>query len=276
MPVLATAAVTARMGGVRRRLALVLAATVVTAGTVAVVHSMRPSQPVGCIADVGTARYPLDLEQAANAATIAAVGRRLGMPDHAVTVALAAALQESKLHNIAYGDRDSLGLFQQRPSQGWGTPSEVLRPDYAAAAFYRGLARVPGWQTLAVADAAQAVQHSAGGYAYAAWAAEARDLARVLTGEVPHGLVCHYAAADGAAASPTGRLAAELGVADVDRPLAGHQGWLVASWLVAHAPAYGIVEVTYAGLQWRNSVQGWTPAARDLPVVSYSTAGRDD
>src|SRR4051812_31294174 len=84
----------------------------------------------------GATTYTLDVEQAANSTTIAAVGKRLGLPDHAVTVALAAALQESRLQNLAYGDRDSLGLFQQRPSQGWGTSTELVRPSYAAAAFF--------------------------------------------------------------------------------------------------------------------------------------------
>ena len=86
-----------------------------------------------------TTTYTLDIDQAANSTTIAAVGKRLGLPDHAVTVALAAALQESRLHNLPYGDRDSLGLFQQRPSQGWGTATEILTPSYAAAAFFRAL-----------------------------------------------------------------------------------------------------------------------------------------
>ena len=85
-----------------------------------------------CRVDLDQSSYKLDLEQAQHATTIAAVGKRLGLPDHAVTVALAAAFQESNLHNLAHGDRDSLGLFQQRPSQGWGTPSQVMDPNYAA------------------------------------------------------------------------------------------------------------------------------------------------
>src|SRR5262249_53759062 len=90
--------------------------------------------------------YVIDPEQAANATTIAAVGKALGLPDHAVPIALAAALQESQLRNLHYGDRDSLGLFQQRPSQGWGSTSQLLDPQYAAGAFFRALARVSGWE----------------------------------------------------------------------------------------------------------------------------------
>ena len=84
-----------------------------------------------------------------------------------MTVALAAALQESNLLNLPYGDRDSLGLFQQRPSQGWGTAAQILDPAYAASAFYARLVDVPGWESLPVTQAAQLVQSSADPGAYA-------------------------------------------------------------------------------------------------------------
>ena len=123
--------------------------------------------PPRCRVDVGSSHYAMDLEQAANATTITAVAKQLGLPDHAVTIALATALQESKLHNLAYGDRDSLGLFQQRPSQGWGTRTQIMDPRYSSAAFFKALARVPGWETMSVTNAAQAVQHSNASQAYA-------------------------------------------------------------------------------------------------------------
>jgi hypothetical protein len=100
-------------------------------------------------------------EQAANVETIAAVARRRGLPDRAVVVALATAQQESRLVNVPYGDRDSLGLFQQRPSQGWGSPAQVQDPEYAAGAFYRRLVRVPNWQSRPLGEASHAVQRSA-------------------------------------------------------------------------------------------------------------------
>ncbi len=78
------------------------------------------------------------------------VGKRLGLADHAVSVALATAPQESKLRNLNYGDRDSLGLFQQRPSQGWGPPAKILVPRLAAAAFYTRLRSVPGWLAVSL------------------------------------------------------------------------------------------------------------------------------
>lgn len=77
-----------------------------------------------------------------------------------MTIALATALQESALRNIDYGDRDSLGLFQQRPSQGWGTPAQIMDPVYSAGVFYDRLAEVPGYSRLPLTVAAQRVQRS--------------------------------------------------------------------------------------------------------------------
>ena len=125
------------------RVALVAAAVVVV---LSLRHHAQPRAVVRGDDGAGSRdTYTLDIDQAANSTTIAAVGKRLGLPDHAVTVALATALQESRLHNLPYGDRDSLGLFQQRPSQGWGTATEILTPSYAAAAFFRALTQSPNW-----------------------------------------------------------------------------------------------------------------------------------
>lgn len=139
-----------------------------------------------------TQAYGLDPEQVANATTIASAAKQAGMADHAVTVALTAALQESRLHNLPYGDRDSLGLFQQRPSQGWGTPAQVMDPRYAAVAFMTALAKVARWEAMPVPEAAQAVQRSGVPEAYGQWEAEARALARVTTGEVQAGFDCRF------------------------------------------------------------------------------------
>src|ERR1700686_3648968 len=158
-----------------RRIGAALVAVTLIAAAVIVTLSFRhrksppPSCEVTDVTGTSTQTYTFAIDQAQNSTTIAAVGKRLGLPDHAVTVALAAALQESKLHNLAYGDRDSLGLFQQRPSQGWGTASEILTPSYAAAAFFRALQRVPSWETLPITDAAQKVQLSGAPTAYAQW-----------------------------------------------------------------------------------------------------------
>jgi cell wall-associated NlpC family hydrolase len=108
-------------------------------------------------------------EQVPNAKTIQATGVAMNIPARGQIVALATALQESRLRNLTYGDRDSLGLFQQRPSQGWGTANEILNPVHAATKFYEALEKVSGWQSLSVTQAAQAVQKSGFPDAYAKW-----------------------------------------------------------------------------------------------------------
>jgi hypothetical protein len=178
----------------RRRLvalALVVVISVIAlAGVAAFAVSKFEKLAPTCTATIADQTYHLDREQAANARTISEVAAETGVPNHAVTVALAAAFQESNLHNINHGDRDSVGLFQQRPSQGWGSPEQLTTPRYAALAFYRALERVDGWESMSVTDAAQHVQRSAAPDAYAKWESEARVLARILTGEVPNRLVC--------------------------------------------------------------------------------------
>ncbi|MGX1881072.1 heavy metal transporter [Streptomyces sp. NPDC055287] len=136
------------------------------------------------------ATYELSPEQAVNAATISAVGTSRGLPERAVTIALATALQESALRNIKYGDRDSLGLFQQRPSQGWGTQKQILDPGYSAEKFYEHLEKVPGYSRLPLTVAAQRVQRSGFPQAYAKHEPDAALLAAALTGRAPASLTC--------------------------------------------------------------------------------------
>jgi hypothetical protein len=219
-----------------------------------------------------SASFVLDLDQAANATTIAAVGKRLDMPDHAVTVAVAVALQESGLHNLDHGDRDSLGLFQQRPSQGWGTPEQVMTPTYAAQTFYEHLERVPGWETLPVTDAAQKVQLSGAPQAYAQWEAEARAIARATTGEIPAGLACRSGTPQ--VGTPlqavNAVLTSELGAPTLGTALDGGRGWTVASWLVGHAHQYGIASVSFGGRIWTPEAGAWAdghPATADVRVT---------
>jgi cell wall-associated NlpC family hydrolase len=122
----------------------------------------------------------LSAEQRRNAATIIAVARGMGAPPRAWLVALATAMQESRLRNIHYGDRDSLGLFQQRPSQGWGSPAQVTDPVYSTRTFIEHLLEVPNWENLPVTVAAQTVQRSAFPDAYAKWEGLAAELVRQL------------------------------------------------------------------------------------------------
>ena len=210
----------------------------------------------------------LTTEQTANAATIAGVGKRLGLPNHAVTVALATAFQESNLRNLSYGDRDSLGLFQQRPSQGWGLASDIRVPRLAAAKFYQHLLRIPGWATLPVTEAAQRVQHSAAGEAYAQWEDPSRTLARALTGEVAAGLTCQFELPRKATVSGalTADAVAELGPGGLARAGTPAIAWATASWLVAHAQAYGVSHIRMSGKAWNAKRGTWKvdPAATRL------------
>ena len=117
--------------------------------------------PATALCTVPSTSVTLDADQWANAQAIAGVAEERGLPERAIVIALATAMQESTLRNLDYGDRDSLGLFQQRPSQGWGTPEQVQDPVYAAGQFYDRLVRVPGWDTMRLTEASQLVQRSA-------------------------------------------------------------------------------------------------------------------
>ncbi|SEO73776.1 Cell wall-associated hydrolase, NlpC family [Actinacidiphila rubida] len=127
----------------------------------------------------------LPAEQIPNAKAIIVTGITLHVPARGQIIALATALQESRLRNLPTGDRDSVGLFQQRPSEGWGTPAQLLDPVYASSKFYSALLAVPGWQQLTVIQGAQAVQHSALPDAYATWEPLATALQQAITTTLP-------------------------------------------------------------------------------------------
>jgi hypothetical protein len=237
----------------------------------------------GCTVGKGHGAVPLDPEQAANAATIAGVAHQRIMPSRAVTVAYAAAMQESKLHNISYGDRDSVGIFQQRPSEGWGPASKLKDPVYATTRFFGALEQVPRYKQLPVYKAAQAVQHSADGFAYIQYQPQAFRMAAAFTGHHPHAVWCW--SPSGSSGSPklmaaTGALTKAFGGLAGITP-ATHQdtasmtvtarqeslGWSVATWLVTHAAQYHLREVRFAGYSWRASAgsDGWI---KDKNVVT--------
>ena len=122
----------------------------------------------------------MNQEMKQNAQIIYRVGKELNVSDYGIVIALAAAMQESSLTNIDYGDRDSVGLFQQRTSQGWGTIAQIMDPKYSARAFFggpngpnagkiRGLLDIKNWSTMSLAQAAQAVQISSFPDAYQKW-----------------------------------------------------------------------------------------------------------
>ncbi len=168
-----------------------LALAVVAAVGIAMLRGVGPlPDPEGCTARVAGTTVHLSTEQAENAALIAAVAVRRGLPARAVSIALATAYQESKIRNLDHGDRDSLGIFQQRPSQGWGTPEQVTNPRYAANRFYDELVKVDGYTSMRITEAAQRVQRSGFPEAYEDHAEDARALASALTGYSPAKFTC--------------------------------------------------------------------------------------
>jgi hypothetical protein len=236
---------------------------------VAVVNSLSGTLQLPQIGPACTVRadgeVTLDPTQMANAATITAVGIRRKMPEAAVVIALATALQESKLENIEHGDRDSLGLFQQRPSQGWGTEEQVRDPRYAAGKFYAALKKVKGYREMRVTDAAQRVQRSAYPEAYQKWADESAVLAKALMGRATGAVECTVSgepalrgAAAAAALMEGLRLDWGKGLGQAGEPVAGltvkvkdaKSGWRYAHWLVAHARDTGLERVRFADLEW--------------------------
>jgi hypothetical protein len=256
----------------------------------------------------------LDEEQGRNAGLIVATGRSAGVPSFGLTVALATAYQESTLRNLPHGDRDSLGLFQQRPSTGWGTAEQVQDPVYAAGAFFGGptgpnstgaaseppgLLDIDGWQTMALTEAADAVQRSAFPNAYAQW----EDDARAWLGEL-HTADGGTCAPGGGLICPPTPLAAEAGLSpdalrvlrcihqnfpavgpfagvgerpiDSDHPHgravdamipdwatdAGNDlGWQLANWVRTNATCLGVTYVIFDAAIWSDAADaaGWRP-----------------
>lgn len=221
-------------------------------------------RPTGCVAGQGSQSFQLSVGQAGIAATIAGVASHRDLPTRAVAIAYATAMQESKLANLHYGTMDSVGVFQQRPSEGWGTAREIENPVYAASRFFAALVEVPRYRRLPIDQAAQAVQRSADGSAYQQYAGVGTTLARAFTGTQPHSVWCSYGsplpqprlvAARRALTSSFGKLRGRVStdpnaVVDVAD---SRQGWAVAAWLVSHAADYGISDVRYGGYEWRGS-----------------------
>ncbi|WP_212754681.1 hypothetical protein [Nakamurella aerolata] len=289
-----------RRGAVIAAVAVLLAAAAI--GVVVVVNKdsgtpaaecVIPAPPAGGSGDTAGAEPLTDQEfsaaQLQNAATISAVGIARDLPLRARIIAIATALQESTLRNLDYGDRDSVGLFQQRPSQGWGTVEQIMDPVYSAGKFYDELVTVPNWRTDPLTEVAQAVQRSAFPDAYAKWEDEATVLAAAFAGTSAPELRCRPDAAAPTAAQPTreplsgtqnanGRLRALLaaahaelgaGAADVTVRSVGSAGRsavvtftggglsagtgnrMLAAWMVAHSTGTGVQDITVDGRRYR-------------------------
>jgi hypothetical protein len=251
-----------------------------TIGNVPLPIPLSPPCHVGS-ADDGV---DLDATQMANSATIAAVGIRRGVPTGAIVVALATAWQESRLENLSGGDRDSVGLFQQRPSQDWGSPEQISDPRYAAGEFYKALLKVPGWQKMRVTDAAQAVQRSAHPEAYEQWAVRSELLARALTGEMTGAVGCKVRGAPGQRGEVATKALVEsltLDWGDVRHKVDpagltvtvrnGKTGWQYAHWLVAYATESGVRRVRFGDQEWSSTAGTWARTSGDAALAGGDT-----
>ncbi|WP_052465802.1 hypothetical protein [Mobilicoccus massiliensis] len=251
---------------------IVLVVLFVVGGYAVVNHIVPGVGPQACRITVGGQTFSYEPEQAQNAATITAIGMRRKLPHRAVTIALATAMQESKLRNLDHGDRDSLGLFQQRPSQGWGTPAQLQDPVYATEKFYDHLVKVRGYLDRPLTEVAQDVQRSGFPDAYARHEERADLLMQVFTGQVPAAVVCRLndAGRSGSAEETAAEMKAEFGISpavsgrDVTGVLSSTElAWAAAHWSVAHAARTGATRVTVGDRTWTRSdgpgAMRWSP-----------------
>ena len=206
--------------------------------------------------------FSVEPDQASVAATMVGVVIKRDLPERAAVLALAAALQESKLTNLPGGDRDSVGVLQQRPSQGWGSPAQLQDIHYATGKFLDALVKIDGWQTMPLADAIQQVQVSIDGSYYARHEDEAQALSDALSGKNPAGIICSFPKPTQVASVATVAAAVAQDL-PVSKPTAASTkitvpgaSWATAAWFVANADKYGIDAVDYAGRQWTRA-KGW-------------------
>ncbi|WP_226832037.1 hypothetical protein [Brachybacterium sp. FME24] len=259
---------------------------------IALQHYGSPAHEGTCTATGLGTSHRYSTERVANAALISAVAVDRGLPPRAASIALATAYQESQLRNIEHGDRDSLGLFQQRPSQGWGSEAEILDPVYSTNAFYDALEKVDGYTAADINDVAQEVQRSGHPEAYRDHETEGRLYASALTGQSGANLVCTLGEV-GSTVSPeqvrselvrqfpqlteAGRLTSTLAAASGSAPQLPAEagatavvidpqgdtglGWTLANWAVARAADDGVIQVSYQGRVWDRSVRGESATA---------------
>jgi hypothetical protein len=254
---------------------------------------VRPLVQDGCTASANQQQTELSFEQAENAALISAVSVRRGLPARAATIAIATAFQETDIQNLDYGDRDSVGIFQQRPSMGWGDPEQLMDPYYATNKFYDHLVKIDGYETAPIDEAAQAVQRSADGTLYAQHEPDARALASSLTGQSPAAFSCTLAeppsehdpaglrteltkAFGSSATASTSASADTVTVPVASGATAVARGWAMAHFALAYGRQFGVTTVSYAGQIWsaQQSDAGWQAdegAAANRIVIGFQS-----
>jgi hypothetical protein len=252
----------------------ILVVLAIVAGSLVAVWNKLQSELFSptCTATASGSSVSFSPEQVANAALIAAISDKRGLPPRAASIAIATAIQESKLRNLNYGDRDSIGLFQQRPSMKvWGTREQILDPVHSTNAFYDALIKIDGYESMVITEVAQLVQKSGYPDAYADHEQEGRILASTLRGQSPAGFVCQLRPAESGspAATVAADLDAQLGVKaavegstlTVNAP-SDQLAWAAGQWAVARAEAYGVNRVQVGDRAWSRgtggSAQSWS------------------
>ena len=245
-------------------IAVLVALTVLAAAAFGLYALWRAAQSHSIAEECLVGDYAVEPGQASVAASMVGVVINRDLPERAAVLALAAAMQESRLTNLppGDGDRDSVGVLQQRPSQGWGTAAQLSDIRFATGKFLDALVKVDGWRTMPLADAIQKVQISVDGSYYARHEGEAQALSDALTGKTPGGITCTFEAP--AQAAPVATVAAAL-VKDlpVDAPRAVEStvsvpgaSWATTAWCIANADRFGIESVAYSGREWTRA-HGW-------------------
>jgi hypothetical protein len=246
----------------------ILVVVAIVAGSLVAVWNKLQSELFSptCTATASGSSVSFSPEQVANAALIAAISDKRGLPPRAASIAIATAIQESKLRNLNYGDRDSVGLFQQRPSMKvWGTREQILDPVHSTNAFYDALIKIDGYESMVITEVAQLVQKSGYPDAYADHEQEGRILASTLRGQSPAGFVCQLRPAESGspAATVAADLDAQLGVKaavegstlTVNAP-SDQLAWAAGQWAVARAEAYGVNRVQVGDRAWSRGTGG--------------------
>ncbi|GAA3639663.1 hypothetical protein [Microlunatus ginsengisoli] len=274
----------ARTGGNARAIGVLVTAFLLLGIAVLAVYGILRDRGVApptpgqqrCVATANGSSTALSLDQAHYASIIVGVSVRRDLPPRAATIALATAYQETGIRNLDYGDRDSVGLFQQRPSQGWGTEKQLMDPYYAANKFYNALLKVKNWSTRDITEVAQAVQRSAYPEACRDHEADARNVASALTGHSPGGFSCLEREGNpGKPAALAAALTRTFGKLELERTAAiltvtadsAEHAWAYGSFAIANSRMYGTVEVVVAARQWRTdafNLPDWTAA--DDPI----------
>jgi hypothetical protein len=267
------------VNAVRRTLvAAVVALAILAACGVGLWALWRAAQSHSVAEECRVGTYTLNPSQASIASTMVGVVVTKRLPERAAVLVLAAGLQESKLANIAAGegDRDSVGVLQQRPSQGWGTAAQLHDIHFATRAFLTALLKIDNWQTMDLADTIQAVQISADRSAYSRHEGEAQALSDALTGRAPAGITCTFPKPSQVAAAAT---VASLVSEDlpVKRPVAVEPtvrvpgaSWTTAAWFVANADRLGIDSVTYSQREWTRA-HGWRGNKKAVTTAVIAT-----